>query len=69
MFSRLQLALNVSDLEQSVAFYSKLFGVEPARRPGHRARTLSGHQLPQTGQLVEAVSNPAIRSSAAGTSR
>ncbi|MEU5839607.1 ArsI/CadI family heavy metal resistance metalloenzyme [Streptomyces diacarni] len=34
--SRLQLALNVPDLEGSVAFYSKLFGVEPAkRRPGY----------------------------------
>jgi catechol 2,3-dioxygenase-like lactoylglutathione lyase family enzyme len=34
--SRLQLALNVNDLEQSVAFYSKLFGAEPAkRRPGY----------------------------------
>src|SRR5271169_3038794 len=36
MASRLQLALNVSDLEESVAFYSKLFGTEPAkRRPGY----------------------------------
>ncbi|GAA3634490.1 ArsI/CadI family heavy metal resistance metalloenzyme [Streptomyces iranensis] len=34
--SRLQLALNVPDLDASVAFYSKLFGVEPAkRRPGY----------------------------------
>ncbi|MFI1257114.1 ArsI/CadI family heavy metal resistance metalloenzyme [Streptomyces netropsis] len=34
--SRVQLALNVADLEGSVAFYSKLFGVEPAkRRPGY----------------------------------
>ncbi|NSC19833.1 glyoxalase/bleomycin resistance/dioxygenase family protein [Streptomyces albus subsp. chlorinus] len=34
--SRLQLALNVPDLEGSVAFYTKLFGVEPAkRRPGY----------------------------------
>ena len=34
--SRLQLALNVDDVEESVAFYSKLFGVEPAkRRPGY----------------------------------
>jgi catechol 2,3-dioxygenase-like lactoylglutathione lyase family enzyme len=34
--SRVQLALNVNDLEQSVAFYSKLFGAEPAkRRPGY----------------------------------
>ena len=34
--SRVQLALNVSDLEQAVSFYSKLFGAEPAkRRPGY----------------------------------
>ncbi|MEV4810953.1 ArsI/CadI family heavy metal resistance metalloenzyme [Micromonospora avicenniae] len=34
--SRVQLALRVSDLEGSVTFYSKLFGVEPAkRRPGY----------------------------------
>ena len=34
--SRVQLALNVSDLEQAVSFYSKLFGVEPAKhRPGY----------------------------------
>jgi len=36
MSGRVQLALNVSDLEQSVAFYSKLFGTEPAKlRPGY----------------------------------
>ena len=29
---RLQLALNVSNLEEAVEFYSRLFGVEPARR-------------------------------------
>jgi catechol 2,3-dioxygenase-like lactoylglutathione lyase family enzyme len=34
--SRVQLALNVSDVEAAVAFYSKLFGTEPAkRRPGY----------------------------------
>ena len=34
--SRLQLALNVSDLEASIVFYSTLFGVEPhKRRPGY----------------------------------
>ncbi len=29
--SRLQLALNVDDLDTSIAFYSKLFGTEPAK--------------------------------------
>jgi len=34
--SRVQLALRVADLEGSVAFYTKLFGAEPAkRRPGY----------------------------------
>lgn len=33
---RLQLALNVSDLEQAIAFYSKMFGVEVnKRKPGY----------------------------------
>ena len=34
--SRVQLALDVSDLDGAVAFYTKLFGTEPAkRRPGY----------------------------------
>ncbi|MEV0108192.1 ArsI/CadI family heavy metal resistance metalloenzyme [Nocardia sp. NPDC050799] len=34
--SRVQLALNVDDLEQAVEFYSTLFGVRPAKRkPGY----------------------------------
>jgi catechol 2,3-dioxygenase-like lactoylglutathione lyase family enzyme len=34
--SRVQLALNVDDIDQAVTFYSKLFGTEPAkRRPGY----------------------------------
>lgn len=33
---RLQLALNVADLDEAVDFYSRMFGVEPARtRPGY----------------------------------
>ncbi len=33
---RLQLALNVEDLDAAVDFYSKLFGVDPAKRkPGY----------------------------------
>jgi catechol 2,3-dioxygenase-like lactoylglutathione lyase family enzyme len=32
----MQLALNVEDLDQAIAFYSKLFGTEPAKRkPGY----------------------------------
>ena len=34
--SRVQLALNVDDLQQSIAFYSTLFGTEPAKvKPGY----------------------------------
>lgn len=34
--SRVQLALNVADLEASIGFYSRMFGVEPhKRRPGY----------------------------------
>ena len=34
--SRVQLALNVNDIDEAVAFYTKLFGTEPAKiRPGY----------------------------------
>ena len=34
--SRIQLALNVENLDDSIAFYSKLFGTEPAKvKPGY----------------------------------
>jgi catechol 2,3-dioxygenase-like lactoylglutathione lyase family enzyme len=34
--SRVQLAINVTDLDEAVAFYSKLFDTQPAkRRPGY----------------------------------
>jgi lactoylglutathione lyase len=34
--SRIQLALNVDDLEESIAFYSKLFDAQPAKtKPGY----------------------------------
>ncbi len=34
--SRMQLALNVNDIDEAVAFYSRLLGTEPAkRRPGY----------------------------------
>ncbi|HEY1643122.1 MAG TPA: ArsI/CadI family heavy metal resistance metalloenzyme [Streptosporangiaceae bacterium] len=36
MSRRLQLALNVNDIDEAVTFYSRLFGTEPAkRRPGY----------------------------------
>jgi catechol 2,3-dioxygenase-like lactoylglutathione lyase family enzyme len=34
--SRVQLAINVNDLQESIAFYSRLFATEPAKvRPGY----------------------------------
>jgi catechol 2,3-dioxygenase-like lactoylglutathione lyase family enzyme len=34
--SRIQLALNVDDLDEAIAFYSKLFATEPAKvKPGY----------------------------------
>lgn len=34
--SRVQLALNVDDLDESITFYRKLFGIEPAKvKPGY----------------------------------
>jgi len=35
--SRIQLALNVADIDSAVEFYSKLFGTEPAKRRRHYA--------------------------------
>ena len=44
--SRVQLALNVADLDQAVEFYSKLFGSEPAKvRPGYANFALANPPL------------------------
>ncbi|MDF2968511.1 MAG: Glyoxalase/Bleomycin resistance protein/Dioxygenase superfamily [Nocardioidaceae bacterium] len=44
--SRLQLALNVNDIDEAVAFYSKLFSSEPAkRRPGYANFVVSAPPL------------------------
>lgn len=44
--SRVQLALNVTDIDESVAFYSKLFGTEPAKRePGYANFAISDPPL------------------------
>jgi catechol 2,3-dioxygenase-like lactoylglutathione lyase family enzyme len=42
---RVQLALNVTDIEAAVDFYSKLFGAEPAKRP-HGDLVFLGEQHP-----------------------
>jgi arsenate reductase (thioredoxin) len=49
--SRVQLALNVSNLESAIAFYSQLFGVEPAKRLNHlgiEVETASFFPLPSS---------------------
>lgn len=44
--SRLQLALNVPDIDEAVDFYSRLFAVEPAkRRPGYANFTIADPPL------------------------
>jgi catechol 2,3-dioxygenase-like lactoylglutathione lyase family enzyme len=55
--SRVQLALNVSDLDQAVDFYSKLFATEPAkRRPGYANFAIA--EPPLKLVLVEGVGEP-----------
>jgi catechol 2,3-dioxygenase-like lactoylglutathione lyase family enzyme len=57
--SRVQLALNVSDIDAAVAFYSTLFGTEPAkRRPGYANFAVA--EPPLKLVLIE---NPAARGS------
>lgn len=44
--ARVQLALNVSDLESSIAFYTAMFGTEPhKRRPGYANFAVSNPPL------------------------
>jgi catechol 2,3-dioxygenase-like lactoylglutathione lyase family enzyme len=45
--SRIQLALNVADINSAVEFYSKLFGTEPAKR--------------QSGYANFAITNPPLK--------
>lgn len=58
--SRVQLALNVADLEASITFYSRLFGVEPAkRRPGYANFALT--EPPLKLVLIEGEAGQATR--------
>jgi catechol 2,3-dioxygenase-like lactoylglutathione lyase family enzyme len=55
--SRVQLALNVADIDTAVEFYAKLFGAEPAkRRPGYANFAIADPPL----KLV-LIENPAAR--------
>jgi catechol 2,3-dioxygenase-like lactoylglutathione lyase family enzyme len=54
--SRLQLALNVDDLDAAVAFYSTLFDTEPAkRRPGY-----ANFAVPDPPLKLVLFENPAV---------
>ena len=55
--SRVQLALNVSDLDEAIGFYSKLFGAEPAKvRPGYANFAIA--EPPLKLVLIEGVGQP-----------
>src|SRR5881409_2160417 len=55
--SRVQLALNVSDLDTAVEFYTKLFGNEPAKlRPGYANFAIS--EPPLKLVLIEGAGTP-----------
>jgi catechol 2,3-dioxygenase-like lactoylglutathione lyase family enzyme len=55
--SRVQLALNVSDLDEAIGFYSKLFGTQPAKtRPGYANFAIA--EPPLKLVLIEGVGAP-----------
>ena len=55
--SRVQLALNVSDLDAAIGFYSNLFATEPAKvRPGYANFAIA--EPPLTLVLLEGVGAP-----------
>lgn len=55
--SRVQLALNVSDLDEAIAFYSKLFATEPAKiRPGYANFAIA--EPPLKLVLIEGIGQP-----------
>ena len=55
--SRVQLALNVKDLDEAIAFYSKLFATEPAKvRPGYANFAVA--EPPLKLVLIEGVGEP-----------
>lgn len=56
--SRVQLALNVSNIDAAVAFYSRLFGTEPAKtRPGYANFAIADPPLKLV--LIEGQGDPA----------
>ena len=52
--SRVQLSINVSDIDAAVAFYSRLLGAQPAKlRPGGTINHL-GVEVGSTGEVTQA---------------
>ena len=57
--ARVQLALNVSDLDEAIDFYSKLFGTGPAKvRPGY-----ANFAVTDTPLKLVLMENPELRGS------
>src|SRR6478735_8825677 len=57
LMSRVQLALNVSDLDEAIGFYSKLFATEPAKvRPGYANFAIA--EPPLKLVLIEGAGDP-----------
>jgi catechol 2,3-dioxygenase-like lactoylglutathione lyase family enzyme len=57
VMSRVQLALNVSNLDEAIDFYSKLFGSQPAKtRPGYANFAIA--EPPLKLVLIEGVGQP-----------
>ena len=55
--SRVQLALNVSDLDEAISFYSKLFGTSPVKtRPGYANFAIA--EPPLKLVLIEGIGTP-----------
>ena len=55
--SRVQLALNVSNIDEAVEFYRRFFGTEPAmRRPGYANFAIADPPLKLV--LIEGVGEP-----------
>src|SRR6478752_9370380 len=55
--SRVQLALNVADIDEAIAFYSKLFATEPAKvRPGYANFAIA--EPPLKLVLIEGIGEP-----------
>ena len=59
--SRVQLALNVTDLDAAIGFYSKLFATEPAKvRPGYANFAIAALEAGAAGSFMLSNRGPRI---------